>query len=195
MIVLHAHHEIGHALFFNATHTLFGTAKTAGQLSSAALIAYHSSGLKIDSSDHFKGEIDDASQKGVFGFEYFGNVPRKRWIITKLDLLAIQAIGYKLRPTSAFAPLTLVTTSLVSSRLSQTYSSTLQATGGIPFYCWDLTAGELPPGLKLDTFTGSISGPTSVEGTFNFTVRARDYVKNSACVSRSLSIFVGNRRP
>ncbi len=35
----------------------------------------------------------------------YGNIPRKRWLITKLDLLCAQEVGYALRPSSAFTPL------------------------------------------------------------------------------------------
>jgi hypothetical protein len=41
---------------------------------------------------------------GAFGNEYHGQMPGGRWLITKLDLLYAQAIGYELRGTSAFKP-------------------------------------------------------------------------------------------
>ena len=44
--------------------------------------------------------------------EYYGSIPRKRWIITKLDLLCAQEVGYVLRSSSAFAPLSFPSNAL-----------------------------------------------------------------------------------
>src|SRR5262249_55988221 len=81
-----AHHEIGHALIFNPAHPGFNKAKNAGGFKSPALVAYNGGPAPIDSSDHLNGLIDPESGQGAFGYDYYGNIPRKRWMITKLDL-------------------------------------------------------------------------------------------------------------
>ena len=86
---------------------------------------------------------------GAFGYEYFGDVPRRRCLITNLDLLIAQAIGYRLRPTSAFAPLSITTTDLPAGSVSEPYAENLQAVGGIPFYNWTVDAGPLPDTSEL----------------------------------------------
>jgi hypothetical protein len=55
--------------------------------------------VPIDRSDHLDGVIDPESGQGAFGYEYHGNIPRERWIPTKLDLLYAQEVGYTLRRT------------------------------------------------------------------------------------------------
>jgi hypothetical protein len=177
-------------VIFNPAHTLFDNFKTAGSVNNAAVIAYQGSAPAINSSDHLDGTLDRLSRKGVFGYEYFGDVPARRWTITKLDLLVAQAIGYTLRPTSAFIPVTIDTTALPRGALGEFYSQTLAAGGGIPFYEWTLSAGALPGGLTLDSFTGEIRGTPLATGTFNFTVRLRDYDSTTTPETRALSIRI-----
>jgi hypothetical protein len=54
------------------------------------------------------------------------------------------------------------------------YSSTDQASGGVPAYTWSVAAGALPPGLTLGAVTGTISGTPNQDGTFNFTLKVVD---------------------
>jgi hypothetical protein len=96
------HHEMGHAHGFNRAYPSFLAAKASG-LSSAPIAAYKGGPVAIDPADHFDKTIDPLSGFGAFGNEYNGRMPARRWIITRLDLLALEAIGYKLRPI-AFAP-------------------------------------------------------------------------------------------
>jgi len=185
-----AHHEMGHALFFNPANIYFAVARKSGKLQDAVLRAYLGSDPRIDNSDHFDGTIDPASLHGAFGYEYDGRMPLGRWLITKQDLLAAQALGYKLRDTSAFAPLTLTTDKLPAGAVATAYSAKLRATGGIPFYHWEVSAGALPGGLALNSFTGEISGAPRKKGTFACTVRVRDYVEKSAGQSQRLQISI-----
>jgi hypothetical protein len=54
------------------------------------------------------------------------------------------------------------------------YSSTDQASGGVPAYTWSVVAGALPPGLTLGAVTGTISGTPNQDGTFSFTLKVVD---------------------
>jgi hypothetical protein len=124
-----AHHEIGHALMFNPAHPGFNTAKTAGSFRSAAVTNYYGRPVVIDSFDHLDGNIDPESGQGVFGYEYYGSIPRKRWLITKLDLLCAQEVGYGLRNSSALAPLALSTQAVTGAAATLPFNSNFNASG------------------------------------------------------------------
>ncbi len=74
---------------------------------------------------------------------------------------------------------------------SAPYAVKLRASGGIPFYHWEVTAGSLPDGLSLDPFTGELRGTPKRAGTSEFTVRVRDYHLKGAGASRKLRMQVG----
>ena len=185
-----AHHEIGHALIFNPAHPGFNTSKTAGVFRSAAVTNYYGGPVAIDAFDHLHGAIDPESGQGAFGYEYHGSIPRKRWLITKLDLLCAQEVGYALRTSSAFAPLTLDTQAVLTATATLPFAFNLSASGGIPFYEWRIVGGALPPGVVLDPFTGALSGTPATNGTFHFTVRLRDYRENGAGVTNPFTMTV-----
>lgn len=189
-----AHHEIGHALIFNPAHPGFNAAKTNGAFTSAAVTNYYGAPVAIDAFDHLNGAIDPESGQGAFGYEYYGNIPRKRWLITKLDLLCAQEVGYALRPSTAFMPLTLPAVDPIGATATLLFTVTYGAygaLGGIPVYNWDIVAGALPPGLSLDSFSGTVSGTPTTSGNFPFTLRVRDYHEGSAGISRPTAISVG----
>jgi hypothetical protein len=189
------HHEMGHALIFHPANLRILAAKLLGRLKGDRLQAYLGAAPHVDSSDHLDGTIDPASLRGAFGYEYHGKVPLGRWLITKTDLLSAQAIGYTLRPTSAFAPLVLQTDSLPNATFATPYSKRLRAAGGIPFYDWEIVDGELPKGLALDRFTGQLDGSPQESGAFTFSVRVRDYDERSPGASRRLHLKVAASPP
>lgn len=184
------HHEIGHALMFNAGHTRWASSKLLGKLRSTRVMDYLGAPPSIDKTDHFRGTVDPESLRGAFGNEYHGRVPRGRWLITKTDLLGAEAVGYVLRETSAFSPLKLTTGELPSGTVSGRYSAALRASGGIPFYDWQLVDGTLPDGLELDRFSGELRGIARQSGVFTFTVRVRDYDEESAGKTQQLEIRI-----
>jgi hypothetical protein len=186
-----AHHEIGHSLIFNPANPLFEKAKANGKLDDPKIREYFGADLKIDKTDHLPGAVDPASRRGAYGNEYHGDMPHCRWVITKLDLLCAKAIGYPLRETSAFAPLQLQTEALPSGVVGKEYAAEVRATGGIPFYHWEVAAGSLPAGLKLNAFSGKINGIPAKAGVFEFTIRVRDYDEKAPGRSRKLRVEIG----
>jgi hypothetical protein len=170
---------------------VFDKAKTMGKFEDPSIRDYLGADLKIDKADHLAGVVDPASRRGAFGNEYHGDMPPCRWQITKLDLSCAKAIGYPLRETSAFAPLRLQTEELPGAAVGKKYAEKVRATGGIPFYEWEVTAGSLPAGLKLDSFSGAISGTPAKAGVFEFSIRVRDYDEKAPGQSRKLRLEIG----
>jgi hypothetical protein len=75
----------------------------------------------------------------------------------------------------SITPLSIITTSLPSGSISQSYSQTVQTSGGIGALTFSISSGSLPPGLNLNPSTGVISGtPILPARTSSFTVRVAD---------------------
>ncbi|MEE9234281.1 MAG: Ig domain-containing protein, partial [Candidatus Acidoferrales bacterium] len=87
--------------------------------------------------------------------------------------------------------LTITTTSLPPGDVDQSYSATLQATGGTGTRTWSLASGSgsLPDDLTLNS-SGVISGTPTAEGTFNFTVQVADSGSPQQVATRALSILI-----
>ncbi|MBW3497589.1 putative Ig domain-containing protein [Janthinobacterium sp. NKUCC08_JDC] len=92
-------------------------------------------------------------------------------------------------PTITLAPST-VPAATVGTAYSQSVTA---ANGGAP-YTYAISAGALPAGLSLNTFTGLLSGTPTAGGTFNFTVRATDSSTGSGPYSgaRAYSLTVAS---
>jgi hypothetical protein len=54
------------------------------------------------------------------------------------------------------------------------YHSQIPISGGTPPYSWSVSSGQLPPGLTLNTASGSIDGTPTQAGTFNFVAQGTD---------------------
>ena len=185
-----SHHEIGHAICFSTANTTWNKYQTQGYVDDPRVVMYQGNNPTVDGHSHLAGNVDRQSGKGAFGNEYNGIMPNCRWIMTKLDLLVAQACGYKLRDTSAFKYLQLTTISIPNASTNVVYSTTLVATGGIPFYNWTITQGTLPTGLSIDPFSGIISGTPTIPGTYTFTVQVEEYDSNTLPVHQTYTINV-----
>ncbi len=185
-----AQHEIGHSLIFNAPYPQMKKWLDKGCIDVAKVIAYQGECIPVDSSAHFRGVIDRLSRKGVYG-SGTGEMPQHRWIATKAELLVAEAIGYRLRKTSAFIPAVLLTRRLQRGTRGLPYFAKFRAKGGVPFYDWRVSGGGLPPGLKLDPFSGELSGAPTLPGVFTFTVKVQDYdLENRIGDSRSYRLRI-----
>lgn len=94
---------------------------------------------------------------------------------------------------TAVTPTTLAITTaspLTAGTIGTAYTQTLAAVGGAPPYSnWTIMNGALPPGLTLNSTTGTISGtPVTVGGTFSFTVSVKDSSGASTSDSFQLTI-------
>jgi hypothetical protein len=67
------------------------------------------------------------------------------------------------------APLAISCGSPPSAQVGVAYSHTIPATGGTEPYSFDITAGQLPPGLSLDPASGIVSG-TPPDGANSFNI-------------------------
>ena len=73
------------------------------------------------------------------------------------------------------------------------YSSALVVSGGTAPYTFSIVSGSLPPGLKLNTSTGAITGTPTTAGTFIFTAKVKDSTGTSAgTTTTSCSIIVSS---
>ena len=82
-------------------------------------------------------------------------------------------------------PPVITTTSLPDEVLGAAYSEILTATGTAPI-TWTLDSGSLPDGLNLAS-NGTISGTSTSDGTFNFTVKAGNIAGSD---TKNLSILI-----
>jgi len=74
----------------------------------------------------------------------------------------------------AQTPLKFTTFSLPAATVGSNLQTTIGVTGGTQPFRWKLSGGKLPPGLKLDTAKGLLSGAPTEPGVYNFDVRVTD---------------------
>jgi hypothetical protein len=85
----------------------------------------------------------------------------------------------------------ITTTALPNAAVSVAYGATFDATQGLPPYAWRITAGVLPSGLRVNQFSGELSGtPTVHSRTETFTVTVTDSDTPSSSDSRALKLVV-----
>jgi hypothetical protein len=104
---------------------------------------------------------------------------------------ATNSVGTSYGSTQTFttsAPtITLTPATLPNGTGGFAYSQTVTSSGGTAPYSYAVTAGALPLGMTLST-TGTLSGTTTVIGTFNFTITARDAGNFTGLRAYSLTI-------
>ncbi|MBX7133750.1 MAG: Ig domain-containing protein [Fimbriimonadaceae bacterium] len=187
------HHEMGHSLVNHRVHPAYNAKIKEGRFVDPTLRRYsgNDEDPRILDVEHFFESIDSVSRVGAFGNEYGGDMPRKRWLITKFDLLVMQSIGYRLRETTPFERLSFdVPTAPVRLAVGEAVDLDLSPSGGIPTYNVKVFDGKLPDGLTLDPWTGRITGTPKTLGDTSATVQLRDNDPTRLPISKSLKFSV-----
>ena len=81
---------------------------------------------------------------------------------------------------------------LAGGNVGHEYAHAMSVVGGIPAYFWTIESGELPEGLSLDSFKGTISGTPTESGSFEFAVKVCDSYEGSPCVVRQAILVIGS---
>jgi Putative Ig domain/GDSL-like Lipase/Acylhydrolase family len=74
----------------------------------------------------------------------------------------------------AATPVSIITTAIPAATQGTHYLANLDAEGGVSGFSWQITSGNLPPGLTLSPASGTIEGTPAEAGTFTFTATAYD---------------------
>jgi len=84
-----------------------------------------------------------------------------------------------------------MTTAVPSGTAGQSYSATLQASGGTAPYTWSISAGALAPGLTLTTQSskGMIAGIPTRSGAYTFTAEVQDAGAQNVAAGFNLSVI------
>lgn len=91
-------------------------------------------------------------------------------------------------PGTTAPALTITSQALPTAAPRQQYEATLEATGGVPPYHWEISSGELPAGLDLNPASGLISGIPSETGQFEFVVTVSDSAEPPHTATRNFAI-------
>lgn len=167
-------HEVGHCLLYHKVHPAFARLIRDGRIRHPLIEQYLGMAPRINESEHLYDTVDPVSRVGAFGNEYGGDMPRKRWLITKVDLLMLQAVGYRLRSTTPLQPLAVPQRYSLQARIGQSCQTTLPVSGGVPDYCFRTVIGTLPDGITLNEFTGALTGVPQKSGSYKAVIEIAD---------------------
>jgi hypothetical protein len=188
-----AQHEIGHAMVFENS-PLFLEAQQRLGFTSPALTAYYPDEvvpLFPNSLSHVIGVLDPASQVPPYGGGVDEEVmPIGRPLVTKLDILIMESVGYPIRDNGVTRPLSLSADQSFNGTLDSTFQVQLTGNGGIPVYHYEMTAGVLPMGITFDVKTGMLSGAAKEIGEFPVTFQVKDYDERSLGATLETTISI-----
>jgi len=106
-------------------------------------------------------------------------------------LLLLVFVAVFARPHAAGQQFAITTSGLPNGVVGDAYTIELQSSNGLAPITWQVADGQLPPGLRLDTRTGDISGTPTQIGTYVFTVHASD--QSNSSISRRYVVNIGTR--
>ena len=149
-------------------------------------------GLAITSSGQLFAWGENAF--GELGFNTGGNPQPTPTLVpfpagTTVDAVASGPLAF--HTLVLIADLAITTSALPSGQVASGYSATPNATGGTRAYTWQ--ASGLPPGLAINSGTGTVSGTPSAAGTFNPVLTVTD--ADGIAVSRSLALTIAPPPP
>lgn len=119
----------------------------------------------------------------------FYNVRVLRPKTTVLLLLLFTAALAHLRASGQQFAIT--TSGLPNGVVGDRYEFELHSSNGLAPISWQVSDGQLPPGLRLDPKDGVVAGVPTQIGTYAFTVHASD--QSNSSVSRRYVINIGTR--
>lgn len=144
------------------------------------------------------GLVFDAATATVSGVPTVISSQTHTFSITDSTLPTNQTATKGLQLTiGALAPLTIPTASLPSGTVTQNYSSSVTASGGVPPYTWSIVGGSTPaPGLTLTpsgTTAGAITGipSTNMGSPFTRTYQVQDSGVPQQTKTKDLTISIG----
>jgi len=88
------------------------------------------------------------------------------------------------------SPISITTSNLANGVVSETYNSSISASGGSGNYNWSITQGSLPNGITLNSASGSLAGTPTTEGDFSFTVRVQDSADTSLTNNKTFQMSI-----
>ena len=88
------------------------------------------------------------------------------------------------------SPVNVICALQITALVNQPYSSSVVAYGGTPPYTFSITAGNLPPGLSLNSSTGAITGTPTSTGTFGYTITVTDSDSSGGSSNCSITVSV-----
>lgn len=111
-----------------------------------------------------------------------------RRIIPAVVAVIFTSAAFAQTPGTTAPTLTITSQALPTAAPRQQYDFTLEATGGVPPYRWEVTSGELPKGVDLNATTGVISGVPAEAGQFEFVVTVNDSAEPPHTATRNFAI-------
>ena len=110
-------------------------------------------------------------------------------LLISLSLLLLSACGNEISDTTD--ALNIIQDELPEAFIGEEYAGNILVRGGQTPFRYELTGGELPPGLSLEN--GTVRGTPTEEGEFSFTVTVSD--ARLAKTFRDYSLSVGEAPP
>ncbi|MBI1920576.1 MAG: putative Ig domain-containing protein [Geobacter sp.] len=149
----------------NLSHTFDGTSKSVTASTTP-------SGLAVDIT--YDGSVNPPAAAGSYAVVAVVNDPNYQGSAS--DVLVI------------YPPLIIDSTPLPPGDTGYQYLQALTATGGLVPYSWSVSAGSLPPGLTLDSATGTIFGTSVTPGVYTFDVQVAEANGTNAVQTFSITI-------
>jgi large repetitive protein len=90
--------------------------------------------------------------------------------------------------TVASTQITVSGPATLSGTVGSAFLATYTASQGAPPYTWSIVGGSLPPGITLDSASGTLSGAPAAAGTYRFSIRATDVTTGSAQAAVTMTV-------